>query len=99
MGPVENMFLSDSFWPCILGQFGFFGLVLMCCVIFVFMKKAVKMLKRDKREGFVPFMIMLYLLISSFAETSFFNPTSMLLFLIFAYIEVNAAKRERFRPI
>ena len=67
--------------------------------IFVFMKKAVKMLKRDKREGFVPFMIMLYLLISSFAETSFFNPTSMLLFLIFAYIEVNAAKRERFRPI
>ena len=63
------------------------------------MKKAVKMLKRDKREGFVPFMIMLYLLISSFAETSFFNPTSMLLFLIFAYIEVNAAKRERFRPI
>ena len=95
MGPVDNQFLSDSFWPCILGQFGFIGTILMVCIIFIFMRKAIKMINRDKYLGFAPFMIMLYLLISSFAETSFFNPTSMLLFLVFAYIETDMIRKGR----
>ncbi len=93
MGQYNNMFLSDNFWPCIFAQFGFLGAIIFCIVIFLFLKKVIRILKNDKQSGFILLMIMIYMLISSLAETSFFNPTSMLLFFIFAYIEINAMRK------
>lgn len=94
MGIEENMFLTDNFWPCIFGQFGIIGLILFLLIIGVFIKKALKIFKMDKDAGFILSCIMLYMLISSLAETSFFNPTSYLLFSIWAYIEVNNSGRK-----
>lgn len=88
MAREENMFLSDSFWPCIIGQFGFIGTILFLTVLVVFAKKIIRIFRNDKKSGFIMLMILGYMLISSMAETSFFNPTSMLLFMYFAYVEV-----------
>lgn len=92
MGQGDNMFLSDNFWPCIFAQFGFIGTVLFCILIGILLKKVMRILRYDKESGFILLMILAYMLISSLAETSFFNPTSFLLFLIFAFVEVNSQK-------
>lgn len=77
------MFLSDCFWPAILGQFGFLGLIIfLVLLVFVFAYMLSKA-KTELRRGVVYFSIA-YLLILSIAESSFFNPNSVVLFFILA---------------
>lgn len=68
-----NAFLSDTFWPIILGQGGFIGtiaFVVLLCLLFYH----VFSLKRINRYCFLAGMfLLLYLLISSIAEPSFHN--------------------------
>ena len=78
-GLSEKMysFICDSFWPMILGQAGFFGMVFYCLAL-------VKLLQRLKRirdknlDLFISAMAaMSYLLIDSAASTAFAHPLSM----------------------
>lgn len=88
MGPdLSTNFMCDSFWPCIFAQFGIGGMIIFLLIIIHFIFLGNKIYRIDKRMGFLCFMIMLYLLIVSIAETSFFGPESVIFFLVFAYIE------------
>ncbi len=87
MGPTDAMFLTDSFWPEILAQFGLIGTVLFIAVLGCLLISCLQKLSRKPLSGFTMLAIMVNMLINSMAESSFFNPTSFLLFAIFGLCE------------
>ena len=87
MSPDSTSFLTDAFWPTIFAQFGFFGTVLFFTIIVLLVRTSLKMVKIDRIRGFSMLMIMAYYLITSIAESSFFNPTALLMFMMFGMFE------------
>ena len=81
-------YLNDGFWPLILGQFGFLGMVIFVLLIIYFMKIAF-MLKLEI-VGFQTCLALvslnLYLLISSTSEMAYFAPFALLMFMVYAMI-------------
>lgn len=79
--PFNPQFASDSFWPMLIGQFGYIGTI---CYILALLSIFVKIWKiKDDKLHFVALMIFMYLLLSSLTESSFCNyyavPLAMLL--------------------
>ncbi|MBM6906706.1 hypothetical protein H6A29_10810 [Collinsella tanakaei] len=74
--PGEATFLSDTFWPTILGQFGWVGLVLYTGMIAVLFSFAYRLNSKTRLATLCCF---LYLLISSTSESAFFNPSAVFL--------------------
>lgn len=95
MSAAESYFLSDSFWPCIFAQTGVFGTIAFLTVLIYFIKRLFVCFQKDKVGTFAMGTILVYLLIASTAETSFFNPTSLLLFMIFGGIEAMIKNKNR----
>lgn len=73
---VEGAFISDTFWPYVYGQFGFVGFViflLMLIAIFCSLNS-----RRTDSDYFYPaLLLLLYLVIGSFAEATFTNQTGI----------------------
>ena len=90
MGPDNPMFMTDSFWPEIIAQFGIIGLILFVLIIIYFAIIIKRTLRKNVTAGFSILMILLNMLINSTAESSFFNPTSFLLFILIGMIEVES---------
>lgn len=87
MNPLDTAYLTDSFWPEIFAQFGLIGTLLFVGVIILFVVYSIKTLKKNLIAGFSMLMILINMLINSTAESSFFNPASFLLFIIFGMLE------------
>ncbi len=87
MGPENAMFLTDCFWPEIFAQFGIVGTVLFVVVLALMFKGVLKTLKTRPLAGFAMMMVFVNMLINSTAESSFFNPASFLLFIVFGLME------------
>lgn len=87
MGPGNNTYLSDIFWPTIFAQLGVFGTLIFIFAIYFFMKQAIGTIRVNRSAGFAMLMIMVNMLINSVAETAFFNPTAFLLFIMYGVFE------------
>ena len=87
MNPMNTAYLSDCFWPEIFAQFGLIGTVLFVGVLVFLMLYSIKTLRKNLLAGFSMLAILVNMLINSTAESSFFNPTSFLLFAVFGLIE------------
>ena len=59
-------------------------------IIYYFVKQSIKTIKINKNAGFSMLLIMLYMIINTLAETAFFNPASLLLFILFGLFEAEA---------
>lgn len=72
--PGNATFLSDTFWPIVLGQFGFLGLA-----VFIFLMICLFKLCYDRAgtRRIVALCCFGYLLISSTAESAFFHPLAV----------------------
>lgn len=67
-------FLSDSFWPMILGQFGVLGCILyVLLIVCIFRKIQNAYRKNEKNKYLAKLGILLYLLIASTSESAFVN--------------------------
>lgn len=97
MSPDNTAYLTDSFWPEIFAQFGIIGTLLFIGILVLLILSSVKILKRNLSAGFAMLTILINMLINSTAESSFFNPTSFLLFAIFGLVEAENAVH--FNPI
>jgi hypothetical protein len=89
--PRNPSFLSDTFWPAIVGQFGWIGLITFALILIL----AYISLKRRSadRDVFVAVLtLFFYLMISSTSEAAFFNPYAVYLALIMALILGRAKK-------
>lgn len=70
-----SAFISDSFWPTVLGQSGVIGLVAYCCA-FVMLIRSMLVNASEK----LPILLFVaYLLIMSTSESACFNPSSVYL--------------------
>lgn len=71
---AKHNFISDSFWPMILGQFGYLGTILYLVVILlIFRKIQLQYSKENKYEYIAKLTILAYLIISSTSESAFVN--------------------------
>lgn len=87
MGSTDNLFLSDGFWPTIIAQFGYIGLILFVLVVCLLFRQSIDVVRLDRYAGFAMLMIMINMVINSLAESAFFNPTALLLFIMFGIYE------------
>ena len=78
----DYSFLGDTYWPAIVGQFGFCGLVIVVYVIFQIYKNICK--SDNQYNYFSKLALLVYLLILSTSETSFMSPVAVVLCIILA---------------
>ncbi|HEM3616860.1 TPA: hypothetical protein U1C21_001419 [Streptococcus suis] len=71
------MFVSDTFWPMILGQSGYSGLIIYILFLIELLKKCVCDLRKNSTLYGVSLAIFLFLLISSTSESGFVNPSAV----------------------
>lgn len=73
----NSTFLSDNFWPMIIGQFGYIGMILyLICIVCIFIDIQ-KSININKYVYMAKIGALTYLLISSIAEASFVNPIAI----------------------
>lgn len=71
-------FASDSFWPMVLGQFGYIGLIMYFISILYIFKKIQAQYKKENKYMYIAKLIsLLYLIISSTSESAFVNPMAI----------------------
>lgn len=78
----EAYFLNDNYWPMIMGQFGFFGLVLILIALMKFMKMVISTTKENKYFYFSTFCAVGFLLLSSVASKSYSEFSSICVFML-----------------
>lgn len=79
----KSSFVCDAYWAMILGQTGVIGFVLFIVILIIVCLNIVKV-KTSFREKYILAIPLLYLLISSFGESSFSNIFGVSLFFLFA---------------
>lgn len=79
-------FISDSFWPMILGQSGWLGLIAFLIVITILIRKIIIVRNTNKIKYVSGMCIIMYLFISSLAESAFVNPIAISLAFLLGYI-------------
>lgn len=95
-----NSFISDTFWPMILGQTGFFGFSAYVGAMVVFTGKIYR-LRKNKNAFSSGVFLFLYLLIASTSESAFVNPIAIPMAfwigLLFAeqYVKENRQRRSQ----
>lgn len=93
LSPGHASFLSDTFWPTVLGQFGWLG---MACFIGCIILLAWGVYFQRK-GGLAALCCFLYLLISSTAESAFFNPQAVYLAFCLGLVLKANQEKEHFR--
>lgn len=80
---VYPAFVSDTFWPIILGQFGWLGLAIVCLLVIALLVKLLDKIRSTASEGYAVGAVLLiaYLAISSMAGSAIFAPMSIYLLL------------------
>ena len=79
-------FLSDTFWPIVIAQTGWLGLISFVLALISMIVYIVQSRKTDIYYFWVAISIIIYDLISSFAAPAFFYPSAMAPFLFLGLI-------------
>lgn len=98
LSPRNPSFLSDTFWPTVIGQFGATGIVVYLLAMgFI----AASFRKMEGAGGLSVFCCFAYLLISSTSESAFFNPQAVYLaFCLALAVATNSTKlRSESEPV
>lgn len=77
LSPSNTAYISDSFWPMILAQFGWFGLITYCIAVFMLFRRIQDMRSDSKAFYASGLSILMYLLITSMAEAAFVHPQAI----------------------
>ena len=71
-------YISDTFWPMIIGQFGYLGLIIYSLMIYRVFRNIQEEFEIDKLNIYLSKIICLnYLIITSISESSFVNPIAI----------------------
>lgn len=86
MNEYDYSYLNDTFWPVIIAQTGWIGLSSFLVALLSMIVYIIKSRKTDVYYFWVASSIIIYDLISSFAYTAFFHPSSMAPYLLLGLI-------------
>jgi len=92
-------FVADQFWPMVLGQFGYFGLIAYLLIVYKYIVLFLRHLKStiDKTRGrymFVALLGMILLIIDSSSDAIFTQNRAVVMFLVFALF-INAQTEKK----
>ncbi|WP_315071221.1 hypothetical protein [uncultured Clostridium sp.] len=88
---TDYSYIGDTFWPYVYGQFGFIGLFLFLLIILNIFKSIQRRYELRKKAQYAAFLILLYILIASTAESIFTDVTGCFSFAVIAlYLGNNA---------
>lgn len=73
----EANYISDTFWPIIIAEFGIMGIVLFAAFLFMLYLKIQTLFKKNIFVYFSAMAALLYLIICSISESAFVNPVSV----------------------
>ena len=82
----KGIYLSDTFWPIIIAQTGWIGLISFSLALLSMLSYIIKSRKNDVYYFWVAISIIAQDLISSFAAPAFFYPSAMAPFLFLGLI-------------
>lgn len=71
--PDNPAFLIDSFWPIVIGQFGWAGLFIMVYIVYSLIKGSLGAARQTGCNDWAAVLIPLYLVIASTSETALFS--------------------------
>lgn len=74
LGGANLNYLTDTFWPAILGQYGIFGLFTFGLILRSLFSRLIRLLKINRTCALAFFILFVYLLIATTSSNSFFNP-------------------------
>ena len=77
LGRITTSYATDTFWPILLGQFGYSGIILYVFILIEIAKLNFYCLKKNNSNGMAVWSILIYLLICSTSGTAFFNPIAI----------------------
>lgn len=75
----STLFISDCFWPTMLGQTGWFGLMLMSGAIYTLYKKIQSIREWNLNIYVSALYVFLYIICVSLAESAFLHPNAMVI--------------------
>lgn len=82
----ENYALSDSFWPIVIAQFGWIGLLLFAYFAIGLVRKVFELYKINRYLFWAGISVIIYEVIASTAESAFFHPVAIPLFCVLGLI-------------
>lgn len=76
MRPDQSQYLTDNFWPIVIAQYGFFGIVLYIALLYN-LYKYIWSCSDNKMKKMISLLIILVILINSTASSSFVHYTAV----------------------
>jgi len=89
--PERPSFIADTFFPELLGQFGFFGLILFISIGILLLKEGYRIQKKNmffKKHFLLLILIVFFFLIESIADSTFTHNRGVFIVLILSLILV-----------
>jgi hypothetical protein len=99
LAPDNFHYIADTFWPMLLGQFGYLGLICFIFIVILFLRKMITLYNRairnrEKLLYLSGILLMLALLIASSGDAIFTQNRAVASFLYFSLI-INYAQTSR----
>lgn len=95
LGKVWPGLVSDVFWPMIIAQNGYIGLFIYLFIVYCLFRLIMQCSKYDKKIFMAGIGALLYLLVSSIAESAFVNPLALPLSFIIGLCVCTYKQKER----
>lgn len=78
MGEHARMYLTDVFWPILLGENGVLGTLFYCGLIFVLFLRIQKIFYYNKMKYFFLIYMLVFMMMTTFSEAGFMQPVVMI---------------------
>lgn len=80
----NDTFLTDQFWPAVIGQFGWIGMILFVLILVQIYKMIAPLLKKKIFAYISALLLFVYEILTSLGETAYYNPLAVVVFFIMA---------------
>lgn len=96
MGEQERRYLTDVFWPLLLGENGVLGTLFYCGLILILFVRIQRVFYYDKTKYFLLIYMLVFMLMTTFSEAGFMQPVVMIYaFVMGILLEEYEGKRKR----
>lgn len=92
LSPDFYGFVADTFWPMVIGQFGYIGFIVYCIILFMVYKNINETQNLNLYLGQI--LLLLHLLILSTAEASFSGPISVVFLGLISILRKDDKKKQ-----
>lgn len=96
--PRASGFVCDTMWPAVLGETGILGSLAIAGFLYNMVKDIQHANIVNRKNRFILYSLLIYLLIESVAETIFMNPKGCLIFILLAFMLSVGTRRADIKP-